>query len=177
MSPIDGVWRLWREVPGPFPQRYTGTFSDDGKTITGGWERAEEGSNRETDFDSAYRGCAGRRPAGPRPTLARSRGSPGKVCPVPRSPPLRACPRPSRARHCSCTGNEGVFGLISIVVRPALLAQGAKAGDTGSLHCRPRPSKASPAGGTQMLVEEGEDPPPCVLGGGVVVVEAGYGEH
>jgi hypothetical protein len=51
----DGVWMLWRDAPDPFPQRYTGTFSDEGKTITGRWEKAEDGSTWETDFDLSYR--------------------------------------------------------------------------------------------------------------------------
>jgi len=44
----------WRDAPDPFPQRYTGTFSDDGKTIAGRWEKAEHGSNWETDLDLTY---------------------------------------------------------------------------------------------------------------------------
>src|SRR5215207_9169094 len=42
MSLEDGVWRLWRETPDfsplEFAQRYTGRFSDDGRTIAGRWE-------------------------------------------------------------------------------------------------------------------------------------------
>jgi hypothetical protein len=37
MSLNDGVWKLWREASG-FWQRYTGVFSDDGRTIKGAWE-------------------------------------------------------------------------------------------------------------------------------------------
>ena len=55
MSLIDGVWNLWRDSPDPFPQRYIGTFSEDGKTITGRWEKSGDGSNWETDFDLTYR--------------------------------------------------------------------------------------------------------------------------
>ena len=54
MSIGNGEWKLWREVE-PFSQRYTGTFSDDGNTITGRWEIAEDGTNYETDFDLNYR--------------------------------------------------------------------------------------------------------------------------
>jgi hypothetical protein len=51
----DGVWKLWRDAPNPFPQRFSGTFDDDGKTIAGRWEKAEDGSNWETDFELTYR--------------------------------------------------------------------------------------------------------------------------
>jgi hypothetical protein len=51
----DGVWRLWRDAPDPFPQRFSGTFDDDGTTIAGRWEKAEDGSNWETDFELTYR--------------------------------------------------------------------------------------------------------------------------
>jgi hypothetical protein len=54
MTLDDGVWKLWRDAPDPFPQRYTATFSDDGATIAGRWEKAEDGSNWETDFDLTY---------------------------------------------------------------------------------------------------------------------------
>ena len=50
MSIADGEWKLWREGE-PFAQRFTGTFSDDGTTITGRWEIAEDGTNYVTDFD------------------------------------------------------------------------------------------------------------------------------
>jgi hypothetical protein len=53
MSVSDGVWKMWREAPGFF-QRFTATFSDDGNTITGFWERSSDGSNWEHDFDLAY---------------------------------------------------------------------------------------------------------------------------
>jgi hypothetical protein len=51
----DGVWKLWRDDPNPFPQRFTGTFTDDGKTIAGRWEKKEAGSDWDTDFDLTYR--------------------------------------------------------------------------------------------------------------------------
>ena len=54
MSIDDREWRLWREGE-PFPQRFTGTFEDDGDTIVGRWEKAEDGTNYETDFDLIYR--------------------------------------------------------------------------------------------------------------------------
>jgi hypothetical protein len=54
----DGVWRLWRDKadfsPLDFAQRYTGTFSDDGQTITGAWEINNDGTTWEHDFDLTY---------------------------------------------------------------------------------------------------------------------------
>ncbi len=38
----------------PFSQRFTGTFSEDGKTIAGHWEIAEDGKASKTDFDLTY---------------------------------------------------------------------------------------------------------------------------
>lgn len=54
MSFEDGEWTLWRDEPDPFPQRFTGTFSEDGSTITARWEKREEGEDWETDFDLTY---------------------------------------------------------------------------------------------------------------------------
>jgi hypothetical protein len=53
MSLSDGVWKLWRDGE-PFSQRFTGTFSEDGKTIAGRWEIAEDGKTWRTDFDLTY---------------------------------------------------------------------------------------------------------------------------
>lgn len=53
MSLDGGVWKLWRDGP-PFSQRFTGTFSRDGTTITGRWEIAEDGEAWTTDFDLTY---------------------------------------------------------------------------------------------------------------------------
>jgi hypothetical protein len=53
MSLEDGVWKLWRDGE-PFPQRFTGRFSADGKTITGRFEKAMDGKTWETDFDITY---------------------------------------------------------------------------------------------------------------------------
>jgi hypothetical protein len=55
MTLSDGVWKLWRDAPDPFAQRFSGTFSEDGKTMTGRWEKAEDGSTWDTDFDLTYR--------------------------------------------------------------------------------------------------------------------------
>jgi len=54
MSIGDGEWRLWRDGE-PFAQRFVGRFSEDGKTIEGRWEIAEDGSTWDVDFDLTYR--------------------------------------------------------------------------------------------------------------------------
>ena len=53
MSLNDGVWQLRREAPG-FWQRYTGVFSDGGRTIKGAWEGSADGSQWKHDFDLNY---------------------------------------------------------------------------------------------------------------------------
>jgi hypothetical protein len=57
MSIGDGEWKLWRQGE-PFSQRFISTFSDDGNTITGRWEIAEDHVNYATDFDLVYRRVA-----------------------------------------------------------------------------------------------------------------------
>jgi hypothetical protein len=57
MSIDDGEWKLWRTGK-PFGQRFTATFSDDGKTMLGRWEKTENGANYEADFDLTYRRSA-----------------------------------------------------------------------------------------------------------------------
>jgi hypothetical protein len=58
MSVSDRDRRLWRDEPDfsplDFAQRYTGTFGDDGRTITGFWEIAHDGGTWEHDFDLTY---------------------------------------------------------------------------------------------------------------------------
>ncbi|MQA98585.1 MAG: hypothetical protein GEV11_29845 [Streptosporangiales bacterium] len=54
MSIGDGRWELLREGE-PFDQRFVGVFSDDGNTITGRWEIAEDGGAYATDFHLTYR--------------------------------------------------------------------------------------------------------------------------
>ena len=54
MSIRDGEWKLWRTGE-PFSQRFTGRFEDNGRTIVGRWEIAEDGENFRTDFDLTYR--------------------------------------------------------------------------------------------------------------------------
>ena len=53
MSLEGGVWKMWRESPG-FSQRLTGTFSNDGRTITSHGELSRDGSNWEQDLDVTY---------------------------------------------------------------------------------------------------------------------------
>ena len=53
MSLEDGVWRLRRDGE-PFSQRFTGRFSEDGRTIAGRWELAEDGATWRTDFDITF---------------------------------------------------------------------------------------------------------------------------
>ncbi len=52
---IDSTeWVLQREGE-PFPQRFVGTFGDDGRTILGRWEKAENGEEFAVDFYLTYR--------------------------------------------------------------------------------------------------------------------------
>ena len=59
MRLADGVWTLTRESPDftplDFRQRFTGTFSEDGKTISGAWEKNLNGAGWEHDFALTYR--------------------------------------------------------------------------------------------------------------------------
>jgi len=62
MSFTDGVWKLWRETEDfsrlDFSQRFTGTFSDDGKSIAGRWDISHDGSTWEKDFDLTFKRIA-----------------------------------------------------------------------------------------------------------------------
>jgi hypothetical protein len=49
----DGVWKQWRSAPG-FNQRFTATLSEDGNTLTGGWEMSTDGVSWALDFDVRY---------------------------------------------------------------------------------------------------------------------------
>ena len=53
MSLRDGVWKLWDDASG-FSNRFTGTFSADGNTITGSIESSRDGVHWEHDFDLTY---------------------------------------------------------------------------------------------------------------------------
>ncbi len=49
-----GLWHWWRDWPG-FSQRFTGTFSDDGDTITSSGQLSEDGSTWNPDLQIAYK--------------------------------------------------------------------------------------------------------------------------
>jgi hypothetical protein len=58
MTFSHGVWTLLRDSPDfsplDFAQRFTGTLSDDGDTIRGRWEKSDDGSSWELDFELTY---------------------------------------------------------------------------------------------------------------------------
>jgi hypothetical protein len=58
MTLADGIWTLTRETPDftplAFSQRFIGTFSADGNTIDGRWEKREIGADWELDFGLVY---------------------------------------------------------------------------------------------------------------------------
>jgi hypothetical protein len=59
MGLADGVWTLTRESPDftplDFRQRFSGTFSEDGNTISGAWEKDLGGAGWQHDFTLTYR--------------------------------------------------------------------------------------------------------------------------
>jgi hypothetical protein len=57
MSLGNGEWKLWREGA-PFSQRFTARISEDGNTITGRWEIAEDSTHYVPDFDLILRRVA-----------------------------------------------------------------------------------------------------------------------
>ena len=58
MSVSDRGWKLWRDSPDfsplGFSQRFAGSFSEDGNTISGTWEACHDGTTWEKDFDVTY---------------------------------------------------------------------------------------------------------------------------
>jgi len=50
----DQAWRIWRDAPG-FSQRFTGTVTDGGNTIAGGWQLCEDDVNWRDDLKITYR--------------------------------------------------------------------------------------------------------------------------
>jgi len=62
---IDGrEWILQRDGD-PFPQRFAGQLSADGRTISGRWEKAEGGADFALDFYLTYRKITPAQAAGP----------------------------------------------------------------------------------------------------------------
>jgi hypothetical protein len=62
MTFADQVWTLTRESPDfsplDFRQRFIGTFSPDGNTITGAWQKTSNGAGWKHDFDLTYHRAA-----------------------------------------------------------------------------------------------------------------------
>jgi hypothetical protein len=52
-----GQWTLQHDGD-PFPQRFVGTISDGARTISGRWEKAEDGADFAPDFYLTYRKIA-----------------------------------------------------------------------------------------------------------------------
>jgi hypothetical protein len=50
---VGRIWTMSRAAPG-FHQRFTGTVSEDGRTIAGRWEASPDGSTWATDFELTY---------------------------------------------------------------------------------------------------------------------------
>ncbi|MGH8924604.1 MAG: hypothetical protein ACRDWA_08235 [Acidimicrobiia bacterium] len=48
MSIGNREWKIWRKGE-PFAQRFSATVSEDGNTIAGRWEKAEDGTSYTTD--------------------------------------------------------------------------------------------------------------------------------
>jgi len=59
LEPLLGEWSLEAVFPGAPPSDVRGELSPDGATISGAWEKAEEGSTAwEHDFHLIYRRVA-----------------------------------------------------------------------------------------------------------------------
>ena len=54
VSMTPDAWHFWRDDPG-FGQRFTGTFSDDGHTITGRGQLSRDGATWDDDLALTYR--------------------------------------------------------------------------------------------------------------------------
>ena len=70
MSLRDGVWKFWRDAPS-FSQRFTGTFSADGNTITASIEISRDSVHWEHDFDLTFTKVEANNAAQARPVQAR----------------------------------------------------------------------------------------------------------
>jgi hypothetical protein len=52
---LDGrVWKIWRDDPDDFSQRFSGTLAEDGRTISAAWEKCMDGKTWEFDFEMIY---------------------------------------------------------------------------------------------------------------------------
>jgi hypothetical protein len=47
-------WTIWDRADEDFFQRFAGTFSEDGRKISGRWERSPDGNEWELDFEISY---------------------------------------------------------------------------------------------------------------------------
>ncbi len=58
MTLEEGIWTLQRDTPDitplEFRQRFVGAFRDEGASIEGRWERSDDGSTWEHDFELRY---------------------------------------------------------------------------------------------------------------------------
>ncbi|MGP0029507.1 MAG: hypothetical protein ACLPVF_03270 [Acidimicrobiales bacterium] len=56
LEPLVGEWAVEAKGPdGQVWQRFAGRISEDGRTITGCWEKAEDGEHFTVDFYLTYR--------------------------------------------------------------------------------------------------------------------------
>jgi hypothetical protein len=53
MSFAGNVWKIWRDAYG-FHQRFTGRIGRDRRSIEARWEKSDDGTTWETDFDLQY---------------------------------------------------------------------------------------------------------------------------
>jgi hypothetical protein len=51
----DGVWKIWGDGPSGFSGRFSGTFSDDGDTLSGLHQLSADGSTWDDDLAITYR--------------------------------------------------------------------------------------------------------------------------
>jgi hypothetical protein len=54
----DGVWRIWGDGPSGFSGRFSGSFSDDGDTLSGVHQLSRDGSTWDDDLAITYRRAA-----------------------------------------------------------------------------------------------------------------------
>ena len=54
MTLAGGVWTIRGQAGPRFFQRFHASFSDDGRTIDGYWERSEDGHSWQADFNIRY---------------------------------------------------------------------------------------------------------------------------